>query len=112
ELPDVIRKRSGEFCGHHAAERVADQIDLSETQRVEQVVVVQHEVEDAVEALKILGLLRPRMSGREDAVLRGEIVEEADPLLAEGAVEVDDRTSVAAGERRVGGEAAGKRHGT
>jgi hypothetical protein len=52
-----------------------------------QVIVVQHQIPQAVELVEVIGLCRTRMRGRVDPVVRRQIIEKAVPFLAKRTVQ-------------------------
>ena len=87
----------GELAGHHAAERAPHDRGLIEAERVEELVVDQHEVPERRDTVDrgAVGLPGARVVGRVHGVTLGERVEESIPARARGGMQIDDGRSAA-----------------
>ncbi len=70
---------------------MAHQIDALQPEAIEQIVVVEDQVRQAIQLLEVVGFLGAGVRGRVDPSMRREVVEEAVPFLAERTVEIYDR---------------------
>ena len=91
ELVDAVRARRRQLGGDHAAERVADDRRPLDPERVEQLVVVEHEVPQVLDVLEPLRVAGARVLGRDDVVVVRQGVEQRVPEQAAGAVDVQQR---------------------
>jgi hypothetical protein len=67
QLADPIAKGSRIFGGDHSAKRMADQVDAVQAQAVEQIVIMQKQIRNAVEMLEVFGLFGASVRKRIDA---------------------------------------------
>src|SRR5260370_15595723 len=99
---DSPRMRGGDLSGHHAAERMSDQVDLAQAQCLEEIVVVKHEVIHSIEVTKLIWFVGSGVSPRAHPAASREALPKSAPFLSKQSVEIDDRRAVALDEDPIG----------